>query len=267
MGCCASKGGDDKGYASLGVPKWDDEIFGKAQAVQDKADEMKEALTGGKMGLFENTGMQWLKNPSLLAAMECWLYSSACDAADLEQFKPEITMEEPYVSMPDSVTLSKPNKESQDAIVAFFKTLVDAPASLQEMMENMKGIVDAANGAKDSAADDFSSLGAMDKMKAMKNLGSNMSKLAAAQKELAELPEVIKKATEEVTAAISALPASLGKAKEMVEKVKGLGKDTSAETVAKECLDGDKNDEAAAKAYSAENFKKADAEAPAADRV
>jgi len=247
MGCMNSKSGGDAGagYATLGVEKLDG-IFTKAQAVTDKGNGMKDSIDGGKTTIFKNTGMQWLKEPTLLTALQAWMVSAVCDCKDPEAFKPEITMEEPYVEVPEDCGLSEANKETKTAIQEYFKALKEAPDTLKAMTDDMQGIVDEATAAKDTAADDFASLGMMEKAKAAKNLPGNMKKLTAAQTELQEIPNVLKAATEDVQKAIAGLPDAIKGAKEIAEKTKSAGTGTDAVTVAKTTLSGDKNDDAAA---------------------
>jgi len=246
MGCMSSKSADaGAGYTTLGVEKLDG-IFSKAQGVTDKANELKDAIAGGKNTIFKNTGMQHLKDPTLATALQCWIISSMCDCQDPEAFKPEIKMEEPYVEIPEDAPISDTNKETKTAITEYFKACVGAPETLKTMIEEMQAIAEEAAAAKDTAADDMAALGMMEKAKAAKNLPMNMKKLASAQAELAEIPNVLKTATEDIQKAIAGLADMLTSGKETAAKAKEAGKGTDCSTIAKDVLSGDKNDEAAA---------------------
>lgn len=260
MGCCASKfggaGADGGDYAEIGVEKFD-EIFGKAKAISDKSSGLQDALAGGKTKIYKNTGMEWVKDANLSKALECWVYSCGCDVKDPADFQPEVQLEEPYVNLSAVAeeALSAPNAETKQLLQDYIKALVDAPNQLKEMTDDMQAVADSASQAKDTAADDLGSLGMMEKAKAMQNLAGNMKKLAAAQKDLAALPDVLKRATEDTKTAIATLPSSIKGVQGMVDKTKELGEGkTSAVDIAKEVLDGAKNDQAGADAFAKANY-------------
>lgn len=264
MGCTASKGkkgdaGASAGgdYATIGVEKFD-EIFTKAKECSEKGSKLTDGLEGQKMLIFKNTGMEWLKEPSLASALKAFIYSCACDAKDPENFKPEVKMEEPYVEMPEDLPLTDTNKETKTAVGEYFKTLVGAPDTLKQITEDFQAIMDSANAAKDTASDDFSSLGMMEKAKAAKALAGNMKKLQAAQGDLQKIPDSLKTATEDAKGAAAGVPDAVKNCKDMVAKTKELTGDDakSALRITKEVLPGDKNDKDAAEAYSKKNYTK-----------
>lgn len=255
MGCAGSKAGGEEGYATIGVEKLD-AIFEKAQNVQDQVAEITDALDGGKMTMFENAGQEYLKEPALSKAVQCFLYSVACSSPDPAAFKPEISAEEPYVSLPEELPLSDANKAFKEALVAYIQCIKAAPEKAEAMTTELQAIADEAAAAKDTAADDMGELSGMEKMKAMKALGGNTKKLAAAKDDVAALPETLKTAAEDLKKLIESIPDALKACKENVDKTKALGTDTASATIAKSVIAGDKNDDATAKKYAEANYKK-----------
>lgn len=263
MGCVNSKkSGGDAGaaggdYQPIGVEKFD-EIFNKAKEISEKGDKLKDGLEGQKMLIFKNTGMEWLKEPSLGAAVKCWVYSCAADAQNLDNFKPEVKTEEPFVEMPEDAPLNDTNKDTKNAIVEYMKNLVAAPETMKSITEDFQGVMDSANAAKDTAADDFSALGMMEKAKAAKNLAANMKKLKSAQEDLAKIPEVLKTAAEDAKSAAAGVGEAVKDCKDVVGKTKELTGDDAkaASRIAKEVYSGDKNDKDVADAYAKKNYSK-----------
>lgn len=201
MGCGSSKGSAGKiKMEKTKLPEMDS-FFNDVQGLVDEVYQLRDPIEDAKDELIYNTDFEKVVCSNTHHAIVGTVFSLATlgDEKDIAKLF-DVTLEEPYVKIDTKHATGKIIKAT-DALVDYVKSLTNAKKNIERLLTKANSFAEKAPDLPDKAKDALGSagdLGALDKIRAVKNTASNC-------KELGKIPALVKDLQSTVTNAIKEL--------------------------------------------------------------
>jgi multidrug efflux pump subunit AcrB len=204
MGCGTSKGSAGKIKMTKTKLGSIDEFFDDVQGVIDEAYSLRDPIEDARDKLVQETDFEKVvcSNTHHAIVGTVFALSTLGTESDLAKLF-DITQDEPYVKI-DTKHASGKLLKATDALTDYVKNIIKAKGKIEALVGKSQKMAEKAPEMPDKAKDSLSSasdLGAMDKIRAVKNTASNC-------KELGKLPTLVKEIQLTVTNAIMELQAA-----------------------------------------------------------
>ena len=201
MGCGSSKG--SAGKISMDKTKLPelDSFFDDVQGLIDEVYQLRDPIEDSKDELIYNTDFEKVicSNTQHAIVGTVFALTTLGNESDLGKLF-DVTLEQPYVKI-DTKHAAGKIKKATDSLTDYVKNLVKAKDNIERLLSKANSFAEKAPDLPDKAKDALGSaegLGALDKIRAVKNTASNC-------KELGKIPSLVKELQMTVTNAIKEL--------------------------------------------------------------
>lgn len=245
MGCGSSTGGDRKIRMKKTKLTGMDEFFDDVQGFIDEVYKIKDPIDDAKDDLMDSTDLDKVVGANTHHATVGVVFSLASQAngADVTNIF-QILPKEPFIKINKRSAAGKTAK-SVDNITDYINAFVAAQSRIEPLAQKAKSFAEKAPDLPDKAKEEVNNsgdLGAMDKLRAVKNTATNCKNMAKLPELVTELKDTVADAIAEIQAACKELNAKKGDLANIGKKC-AAAKKVSPKDCYLEC--GDKIDDGA----------------------
>jgi hypothetical protein len=213
MGCGSSTGDGDKIQMQKTKLAGMDEFFDDVQAFVDDFYEIKDPIDDAKDALLESTDLEKVEGANTHHATVGTVFSIAAqgNGADVANIF-EVLPKEPFIQINKGSAAGK-TAESVDNLTEYIKAFVAAQSKIQPLAEKAQSFAEKAPDLPGKAKDEVGNagdLGTMDKLRAVKNTGTNCKMMAKLPALITELKDTVADGIAEIQAACKELNAKKG---------------------------------------------------------
>lgn len=213
MGCGSSTGSDGKIQMQKTKLAGMDEFFDDVQAFVDDVYEIKDPIDDARDELMDSTDLDKVVGANTHHATVGIVFSiaSQSNGSDVGNIF-EVLPKEPFIQI-NKGSASGKTAESVDNLTEYIKAVVAAQSKIQPLAEKAQSFAEKAPDLPGKAKDEVGNagdLGAMDKLRAVKNTGTNCKNMAKLPGLVQELKDTVADAISEIQAACKELNAKKG---------------------------------------------------------
>lgn len=230
MGCGSSTGSDGKIQMQKTKLAGMDEFFDDVQGFCDEVYEVIDPINDAADELMDTTDLDKVEGATVHHAMVGIVFalaaqSNGADVGNLFDVKPS----PPFIEINKGSATGKTVKAIDD-LMEYIKALTAAKDRIQPLAEKAKSFAEKAPDLPDKAKDELGNagdLGAMDKIRAVKNTGANCKNMAKLPSLITDLKDTVTAALEDVQGGSKELNAKKGKLSDIGKECNSKGKATA----------------------------------------